>query len=86
MGVSGRPLRPKGQQSIPPDDRLLLEMPGGGGFGDPLDRDPLRVAEDVVNGYVSVASAARDYGVVIDAEGRPDEAATAVLRARIRAG
>ena len=38
---------------------------GGGGFGDPLLRDPLLVREDVADGYVSVARAARDYGVVI---------------------
>jgi N-methylhydantoinase B len=36
---------------------------GGGGYGDPKDRDPARVRDDVKNGYVSAAAAKRDYGV-----------------------
>ena len=39
---------------------------GGGGFGNPLDRDPAHVREDVLDGYVSVDGAREDYGVVID--------------------
>jgi N-methylhydantoinase B len=39
---------------------------GGGGFGDPLERDPARVREDVLDGYVSLEAAASDYGVVLD--------------------
>jgi N-methylhydantoinase B len=39
---------------------------GGGGFGDPLERDPERVREDVLDGYVSLEAAASDYGVVLD--------------------
>lgn len=63
---------------------------GGGGFGDPLERDPLRVLEDIADDYVSVERAAKDYGVVAlvrDAElcdYAVDEAATAALRERIR--
>jgi N-methylhydantoinase B len=44
---------------------------GGGGWGDPLERDPERVLRDVRDGYVSLAGAARDYGVVV--RGDPDE-------------
>ncbi len=73
---SGKQLRSKGQQTIPADDRLVLEMPGGGGLGDPLARAPAAVADDVRNGLVSVAAAARDYGVVVDADGVIDAAAT----------
>lgn len=40
---------------------------GGGGYGDPLERDPAAVVDDVIDGYVSVERAALDYGVVIDA-------------------
>ena len=58
----------KGRQVIPRGDRLVLEMPGGGGLGDPLDRDPERVAEDVRNGFVSVERAQVDYGVVLGAD------------------
>ena len=42
------------------------ELPGGGGWGDPLDRDPSNVLSDVRNEYISVDGANRDYGVVID--------------------
>ena len=38
---------------------------GGGGYGDPLERDPEKVREDVADGYVSIGRAARDYGVVL---------------------
>ncbi len=79
--ASGKRLRAKGQQSIPPHDRLVLEMAGGGGFGDPLARDPERVAEDVRNGYVSRERALEDYGVVVDVSGRLDADATAEARA-----
>ena len=79
---SGGKLRSKGQQSIPPGDRLRLEMAGGGGFGDPRERDPERVAEDVRNGFVSIESAGRDYAVAFDAAGNIDAAETERLRAR----
>ena len=78
--ASGERLRSKGQQSIPAGDRLRLEMAGGGGFGDPGERDPERVAEDVANGFVSEESARCTYGVVLDAAGNMDEAATRRLR------
>jgi N-methylhydantoinase B len=64
---------------------------GGGGFGDPLERDPALVIEDIKDDYVSVERAATDYGVVvhtIDAElceYEVDKVATAALRAKIRA-
>jgi N-methylhydantoinase B len=59
---------------------------GGGGWGDPLDRDPARVLEDVLDEYVSLQSAERDYGVVLrgsleDFDLVVDEEATGKLRA-----
>jgi hypothetical protein len=57
----------------------------GGGYGDPLDRDPEAVARDVRVGYATHRAAERVYGVALDAQGGVDEAATAALRARIRA-
>jgi len=42
-------------------------MPGGGGYGDPRLRPAEDVLEDVLNGYISLESAERDYGVAIDA-------------------
>jgi N-methylhydantoinase B len=59
---------------------------GGGGWGDPLDREPERVLDDVLDEYVSRAAAEREYGVVLQGSAaggdlRLDVAATAMLRA-----
>jgi len=53
---------------LDPGSIVELLTGGGGGFGNPLERDPERVVADVRDGYVSVDAAARDYGVVIDPE------------------
>ena len=49
--------------------KVRLETPGGGGFGDPAARDPDRVARDVRLGYVTREAAERDYHVALDADG-----------------
>jgi N-methylhydantoinase B len=59
---------------------VRLETPGGGGFGDPMARDPLRVGRDVNLGYVTKAAARASYGVVIGENGAVDAAATEALR------
>jgi N-methylhydantoinase B len=61
-------------------DVLSLSGPGGGGYGDPLERDPQAVLEDVQAGYLDPRSAAEDYGVLV-VNGSADYAATAALRA-----
>jgi N-methylhydantoinase B len=61
--------------------KVRLETPGGGGFGDPLARDPDRVARDVRLGYVSHEAARRDYKVVLAGDGSLDAQATARVRA-----
>ena len=66
-------------------DALLLASGGGGGFGDPYERPAEKVAEDVIEGYVSVESALKDYGVAVDANGAIDDARTKELRSRSRA-
>ena len=43
-------------------DVITVETSGGGGFGDPMERDPAAVKTDVETGYVTVAAAASDYG------------------------
>ncbi|SDZ55870.1 N-methylhydantoinase B [Saccharopolyspora shandongensis] len=74
---------------IEPGDTFTRPSAGGGGYGDPLTRDPADVAEDVIDGYVSIERAAKDYGVVvvpIDPEldqYEVDSAATERLRACI---
>ena len=49
----GTPFGSKGKQTVPAGRRLILELPGGGGFGDPDQRDPAAAANDVAQGYVS---------------------------------
>jgi N-methylhydantoinase B len=78
---SGGPLRPKGLQSIRAGETVLLEIAGGGGYGDPHERDPDLVAADVREGLVSRAAAAELYGVVIRADGTVDAPASATRRA-----
>lgn len=77
---SGEELRSKGFQTIPAGDRLIVEMPGGGGYGDPMARDAGDVATDVRLGLVSAEAAAENYGVVLTDSGSVDEAATAARR------
>ena len=79
---SGRTLTGKGEHVIPEGDRLVFETPGGGGYGNPLEREAADVASDVARGLVSREAAERRHGVVLDADGSVDEIAT---RARRRA-
>src|SRR6185312_5875719 len=57
---SGAELKPKGLAVVPPGDRLVVEMPGGGGMGPPSERDTNSLARDVRLGYVSAEAARRD--------------------------
>ena len=61
------------------------ELAGGGGWGNPLDRAPEKVVQDVMDEKISLESAARDYGVVIGADGSLDADGTIRLRATRRA-
>jgi N-methylhydantoinase B len=98
-GGAGRPsmnyLNPDGNPDPLPSKLTLTmkkgdvfrhEVAGGGGWGDPLDRDPNLVLRDVLNGFVSERSAREDYGVVlVEKPLAVDEAATRCLREQIRA-
>jgi N-methylhydantoinase B len=93
-GLSGRPSRfvrnPDTEAAVElgsadvvlcdPDDIILIQGPGAGGYGNPLERPVELVREDVARGFVSRGAAASDYGVVLDAAGSVDEPATARLR------
>jgi N-methylhydantoinase B len=65
-------------------DAVIVRSAGGGGYGDPLDRDAGRVAADLNDGYISPAAAHEIYGVVFDAAQGIDAAATNALRQRLR--
>jgi N-methylhydantoinase B len=66
--------------AIAPGDRAIMRPAGGGGYGDPLDRDTAAVQADVRGGYVSVESAREIYGVVFASDGTVDAEATASAR------
>jgi N-methylhydantoinase B len=70
---------------LEPGDVVEMRSAGGGGYGDPLDRDPARVSEDVELGFVSRQAAEDIYGAAFDAEGCLDERATQVRRGVRRA-
>ena len=78
---SGRQLSGKGTVVIADGDRLVMQTPGGGGYGNALTRDSQRVAEDVADALVSREVAERDYGVVLSADGHVDNKATSERRA-----
>jgi N-methylhydantoinase B len=75
-------------EPVRPGEVVRIRTTGGGGWGDPLERDPARVALDVLQRKVSPEAAERDYGVVLgvaDDEVTVDEEATAALRQQLRA-
>jgi len=64
-------------------DAVQTRTGGGGGYGSPLERDPESVREDVLDRYVSVEGAKRDYGVVLRDDLSVDTEATAALRSEM---
>ncbi|GIK80510.1 MAG: methylhydantoinase [Alphaproteobacteria bacterium] len=89
-GESSRlPLVTKGRRILKAGDRLEYHSPGGGGYGDPRERDPELVLRDVTLGYIDAKAARTEYAVVVKAHAAPDGAtawrldhnATAKLRA-----
>ena len=82
--ATGASLAIKGLQIIPAGDRLIVEMPGGGGYGDPFARDPALVARDVHHGLIEPEAAEADYGVILNDKGELNTEATARRRASRR--
>ena len=82
---AGKPAEEVRKANIPVGfgDRIRVQTSGGGGYGDPLKRDPSKVADDVRFGYVSRETAERIYGVVLDARGAVLAKDTADRRARL---
>lgn len=69
-----------------PGDVIRFCQPGGGGYGDPFEREEELVESDVRNEYVSIAKAREDYGVVIDPQTlKVDPVATRKLRGKLKA-
>ncbi|QDL91671.1 methylhydantoinase [Paroceanicella profunda] len=86
-GVASVPEHLSKAQDIPlmPGDRVRVGTPGGGGYGNPAERAPEAVAEDVRLGRYTPAQARGLFSVAVDAAGTVDEAATAALRAAVPA-
>ena len=79
---NGDPADPSGLTFCGPGDVLAFYSAGGGGYGNPFEREADLVENDVERGYVSVEGAKRDYGVVIDPKTlEPDIEGTQALRA-----
>jgi len=81
----GRTLPGVARVALDADDILEVIATGGGGFGDPIEREPELVALDVRARLVSIGEAVRAYGVVLAADGSADAAETARRRAATRA-
>jgi N-methylhydantoinase B len=80
------PALPMNALTLRRGDVFRHTLAGGGGYGDPLDRDPAAVLEDVLDGKVTVSHACAAYGVVLHPDGTAvDAAQTDALRARMRA-
>ena len=72
---------PSGLTLCDPNDTITFYSAGGGGFGNPLERDIAAVEQDVIDEYVTPEKAKQDYGVIIDPQtSKADEAATHALR------
>ena len=97
-GQSGQPstytYNPEGEQkdlsskitlTLNAYDTISYKTPGGGGYGNPLERNPLMVIEDVIDGKVSIQRAREVYGVVISIDRREvDERGTTKLREELQ--
>ena len=66
-------------------DRVLIRCAGSGGYGDPLEREPERVRQDVIDGYVTALAARELYGVVLTDGRAVDQSATRARRETMRA-
>jgi N-methylhydantoinase B len=75
-----RDLPTKTTTQVEPGTRIVLQTAGGGGFGDPLKRDPELVRRDVMEGFISVERAASEYCVAVGTDGSIDEEGTRNLR------
>jgi N-methylhydantoinase B len=80
-GGSTTALQSKGTYIVNRGDLVSMRLSGGGGYGDPYERDPNRVLDDVREGLVTAEGARRDYGVAVAPDlSQVDDESTARLR------
>lgn len=86
-GIAMTPEHLSKAQDIPlkPGDRVRVQTPGGGGYGDPLTRQPEAVAEDVRLSRYSISDAKTMFGVALKPDGSVDAEGTKALRAEAKA-
>lgn len=84
IGRNEQPISARAWNTVYEGDVILHEPPGGGGYGDPFERDPETVLVDVRNGYVSRDAAAQAYGVAISDDLTIDRAETARRRGHVK--
>ena len=83
--VNGKPGNPYGLTQLKPGDVVTMDAAGGGGYGESRERDPELIREDVLDGYISIESAEKDYGVVFNPETlKIDAGETAKLRESLK--
>jgi N-methylhydantoinase A/oxoprolinase/acetone carboxylase beta subunit/N-methylhydantoinase B/oxoprolinase/acetone carboxylase alpha subunit len=68
-GQDARHVKKQTGLQIDPGTSVSFRTAGGGGWGNPLERDPQRIADDVIDGYISRESAQAFYGVDVDVDG-----------------
>lgn len=79
--VNGEEGNPYTLTRLKPGDVVTMDLSGGGGYGNPLERSPGMVKNDVIEGYVSIETAKDDYGVFLDPDTKEiDEERTKTLR------
>jgi N-methylhydantoinase B len=79
--VNEVPGNPYGLTQLKPGDVVTIDAAGGGGHGNPVEREPEMVERDVAEGYVSLERAGQDYGVIINPKTmKVDKEATRKLR------
>jgi N-methylhydantoinase B len=69
----GTQLHAKALVDLKAGDVVHVNLPGGGGYGDPFQRDPQRVLWDVIEGYITPEAAEKNYGVAVRYSGKPEE-------------
>ena len=69
---------------LAPGSSVTIMTAGGGGWGNPLDRETTRVRMDVIEEYITREEAHDTYGVVLSADNTVDDDATTALRAKLR--
>ena len=65
MTEDGKKLHAKALKDLTKGEIIHINLPGGGGYGDPFKRDPERVLRDVIEGYVTADEAEKSYGVAV---------------------